>query len=171
MPCALTGAQLRDCKDSVGGIKEVKIKVLPDSLSAYTLTSGVVTIAAGGQSGWATYTFEKETGNFVSTITHNEQNGTTFDDQTGTIIMNKLSARLHNELKLLAQNRLQVAVKYQDGTYFLFGYENGMSLSTAAAESGTAFGDRNGYTINLVGKEKEPAPNMSASTYDSLRFA
>lgn len=171
MACALTGSQPRDCKDGVGGVKEVKIKVLPSALTGYTLTSGVVTFAGAALSGWATYNFEKETANFVNTITHSEQNGTTFSDQTGVVMMNKLSARLNLELNLQAQNRLQIAVKYEDGTYFLFGYENGMYITTAAGESGTAFGDRNGYTINYVGKEKNPSPNMSAASYDSLIFA
>ena len=64
MACALTGSQALDCKDSVGGIQEIKVKVHTGSVftGAVTYSSGTISaIAAGSQSGWYTYGLESET--------------------------------------------------------------------------------------------------------------
>lgn len=171
MPCALTSSIPVDCRDGVGGIEEIKFKELPSATTLtadYTLTSGTITIASGSQTGWFLYDLRTETSNATETGTGNEQNGTWFYDQALSILLYKLSTKLQKEIQLLGQNRLQVAVKLNDGTYWLLGYANGMTVATSAATTGTAFGDHNGYTINLIGREKEPAPNMSAATYDTL---
>lgn len=171
MPCALTLSKPLDCNDGVGGIVEVKFKVLPSSTtlaSDYTLTSGVITIASGSQTGWFLYNLELETAVFNTTPTVNRQNGTLHHVETLTMIVNKMSAAMQNEIKLLAQNRLQVAVKTHDGTYWLLGYQNGLMVTTIAGTTGTAMGDRNGYTFNFEGKEKEPTVNMTSATYADL---
>lgn len=171
MACALTLSKPLDCNDGVGGIVEVKFKVLPSSTTLaadYTLTSGVVTIAANSQTGWFLYNLELETAVANWTPTQNRANGTYHYVEALTIIINKMSAQMHNEIKLLGQNRLQVAVKTQDGTYWLYGYQNGMMITTVAGTTGTAMGDRNGYTLNFEGKESVPTPNMTSATYDTL---
>ena len=148
----------------------MKFKVLPSATTLaadYTLSSGVVTIASGSQTDWYLYNLEKETATASQKQTGNAQNGTSFNDQSMTIILNKMDAAMQNEIKVLVQSRLQVAVKFNDGTYWLFGYQNGMDITTADGSTGTAFGDRNGYTISLVGKETG-FPNMSAATYATL---
>jgi hypothetical protein len=48
------------------------------------------------------------------------------------------------------------------------GEDFGAFLSTGTAESGTAFGDRNGYAITLQAFEKEPAKKLAASLASTL---
>jgi hypothetical protein len=168
MACTLTLSKTLACLDGVGGIKEVKFHALPSSLSNYTLSSGVVTIAGSDLSDWFPYSLELETAQATETGTGSRANGTWFYDQQLVIIVNKLSAQMQNEIKALGQARVQIAVYLMDGTYFLLGYKNGMTVTTSVAGTGTAMGDRNGYTITLVGKESDPAPNMSQATYDTL---
>ena len=171
MPCALTRSEIFDCRDSVGGIIEFKVKVMPSSAtlaSNYTLTSGVVTIASGSQTGWYSYEVEKETSSFSETATGDEQNGTIFYSQELKIIVNKLRANMRNELKLLGQNRLQIVIKDKNKNYWLAGYEFGCTLSTSSNTSGTAAGDRSGYEMTFIAKEIEPHVNLSAATYATL---
>lgn len=171
MACALTLSLPLPCNDGVGGVKELKFKTLPSAstlASDYTLTSGVIAIASGSQTGWFLYGTELETAQVTETTTVNRQNGTLHWVQAVTMIVNKLQASVQNEIKLMAQNRLQVAVSLHDGTFWLLGYENGVMITTVAGTSGTAMGDRNGYTFNFEGKESEPTPNMTQATYDTL---
>jgi hypothetical protein len=43
-----------------------------------------------------------------------------------------------------------------------------MYLSAGTGESGTAFGDRNGYSITLQGLEKDPARELAGSLSSTL---
>lgn len=171
MPCPLTGSQALDCKDSIGGILEAKVKVLPiDSVitSDYVVTSGTVAIASASRSGWYTYSLEKETSAFNDDPQPNQQNGTLFYLQTIKIIMNKMSARLSYEVQLLGKNRLQWAIKDMNGACWLFGMKFGTDMSAGVAGSGTARGDRSGYELTFLGKEDAPAPNLSLASYNQL---
>lgn len=148
------------------------MRVLPSSLSDYTITSGVVTIAAGSRSGWATYGIEKNTAMFNDNATVNKENGTVNYEQEIKIIFNKLSTQVRHELVTAwAQNRLQVAVKDKNETYWLLGYEYGLDLETGNATTGTAPSDRSGYELTFKGSERQGHINMSAATYNSLYFA
>lgn len=172
MACTLTGSQLLDCKDSVGGIKELKVKVHPGA----TVTAGDITyasgaisaIASGSQSGWYTYGLEKETSSIATNGQYNPQNGTTFYQEEIKLIMNKMSARLFYEFDQMAKARVWVAVRDFNDTYWLFGYEHGMDITAMAAGSGTARGDRNGYDVTLTGREAIATPTITAAIYDTL---
>ena len=172
MACSLIGAYILPCRDNFGGIQEVKVRVLPSSLSDYTITSGVVTIAAGSRSGWATYGLEKNTAMFNDNGAVAKENSTVVYNQELKIIFNKLTAQVRNEIVLaLIQNRLQAAVKDKNGEYWLLGYEFGLDVESANATSGTAPADRNGYELTLKGEERQGQISMSAATYNSLYFA
>jgi hypothetical protein len=171
MACGLTLSKTLGCIDGIGGVKTIKIKTLPSQTTLdadYTLTSGVIAIASGSQNDWFRYDLELETAVFNSNGTGNRAQGTFFCDETGTVIFNKQSAEMRNELMAIGQSRLQIAVELQDGTYWLYGYKNGMTLSTVAGTSGTGMGDRNGYTLNWVGKESVLTPSMTAATWATL---
>lgn len=172
MPCTLTGSQLLDCKDSVGGIKELKIKVHPGATvtaSDITYASGAISaIASGSQSGWYTYGLEKETTSANTNGQYNPQNGTTFYQEEIKLIMNKLSARLYYEFDQMAKARVWVAVRDFNDNYWLYGYEFGMDITTMTAGTGTARGDRNGYEVTLTGKESKATPSITAAIYTTL---
>lgn len=171
MACALVVSKTLGCLDNVGGVSQVKFYSLPSATTLaadYTLTSGVVTIASGSQNGWLVYDLELETASFTHKGTTNRGNGTFFCDEALTLIVNGMSAEMRNEIQAMGQGRFQVAVKMNNGTYWLAGYQNGLTATTIDGGSGVALGDRNGYTFNLVGKEPVMSPSMSAATYASL---
>jgi hypothetical protein len=166
--CALTQGYVLDCREGIGGLKEVYIIEL-GNISAITESSGVVTAITKrtGKRFWK-YSLVRETSNATETITGNEQNGTLFYAQTVQIILNKRQASVRNEVMLLAKNNLVIVGVENSGKAFLYGREQGLILNTGTAETGTAWGDRNGYTLPFAGNEKELAPEVEASVLATL---
>jgi hypothetical protein len=166
--CLTTSTICKGCRDNVGGIK-----------AAYVIAgcvTGVTENASGeiltvGATGGTVYEFqvEKNTSNFIETITPSLENGTVFYQQDLTLVFFKLQQAIRNQLRLLAQNtNLKVFVETNDGSIFYLGEDFGMFLSAGTGESGTAFGDRNGYSITLQGLEKEPARELAGSLTSTL---
>ena len=58
---------------------------------------------------------------------------------------------------IISQANLSAIVKDQRGEYWLLGFQNGIRVSAGAMNTGKAFGDLNGVTITLTGKEPVPA--------------
>jgi hypothetical protein len=168
MPCALTQGYVLDCREGIGGLKEVYIIELL-GVSSVVEASGIVTsiTKTTGKRFWK-YSLVRETSNTVETITGNEQNGTIFYDQTVNIVLNKRQASVRNEVMLLAKNFLMIVGVENNGRAFLYGRRQGLQLLTGTAETGTAWGDRNGYTLPFNGKEEELAPEVSASVLTTL---
>lgn len=163
--CNLTTNITIDCRDSVGGIKELKLRKHPTTADV-TLTSANA-VASVTTSGWYHYAFRPETANFLETENENDANGTVFYDQVVNMMIHKLSTSQRNEFRILAQSRLDVVVLDRNGKYWLLGWNNGVTKSGTAA-TGQAMGDMNGYTLVLTGKEELPMVEMSSVIYATL---
>lgn len=157
MPCALTQNYTLDCKDSIGGLKEVYFAAVED-IDTWTGSAGTYTAVTMdmGKFFWK-YDLVKESANFAEAINTNVQNGTVFYAQTLEIILNKLQVNTRNEILLLAKNRLVAIVKDNNDQSWVLGELNGLDITGGGSGSGTAFGDRNGYTLTFTGNEKELA--------------
>ena len=166
MACTLISSFAFACRDSNGGIQEAKIKIFDASLTGVSESSGIVTFSGSGLTGWYTYYCEKMTANGSDAGALSTQNGTNVYTQTATYIFNKLQASFRNELKSLAQARVHIALKDNNGTAWLFGYTRGMDLTTSTSETGTNYEDRSGYTLTFVGSE--PNPIVAISNYTGL---
>ena len=171
MPCALTQGYSLDCKDSAGGITEVYF-IEKGNVSAIVSASGVVTglTKASGKRFWK-YELPKETGSFTHNPQVSNENGTLFFDQNLTIVVNKLSAAINTELKLLAQNIVVAVVKDNNNKYWMLGKERGLDMSGSTSGSGTAFGDRSGYSLVFVGKEPDQLYEVNSSVANALETA
>lgn len=167
--CALTQDYSFGCDVGVGGTKELHLIEL-ENIDTLTESSGTLTaITKLGGKIFRKYQLVLETANFEEDITGNRQNGTLFYAQKGTIILNKQQVAVRNEIMLLAKNRLVVIIKDNNLTYRLYGREFGMMLQTGTAATGTAWGDRNGYTLNFTGSELELAPFVLDSVIATLQ--
>ena len=167
--CALTQDYSFGCDTGIGGVKEVYLIEL-ENIASYTESSGTLTgITKVSGKVFRKYQLVLETASFDEAITGNRQNGTIFYAQTGVIVINKQQVAVRNEILLLAKNRLVAVVKDNNGTYRLFGREFGLMLLTGTANTGTAWGDRNGYTLNLTGNELELAPFVQESVISTLQ--
>jgi len=168
MPCNLTQSYNLDCRDSVGGLKEVYFMEL-GNLTSFTEASGVVTAitkAAGKK--FYKYQLVKQTSMFEDTLTVSEENGTVYSAQKLSIILNKLQANTRNEITLLAQNLLVCVAADRNGKFFLLGATNGLAITTIKGETGTKMGDRNGYTLEFDGAEPAFAQEVSAGIIAGL---
>ncbi|CAB5218026.1 hypothetical protein UFOVP208_40 [uncultured Caudovirales phage] len=168
MPCSLTQNYNLDCRDSVGGLKEVYFIETPN-ITAITEASGVVT-AITKTSGTKFYKYQlvKQTSMFEDALTVNEENGTLYSAQKLSIVLNKMQANTRNEILLLGKNLITAIAADRNGKYFLLGATNGLVVKTAKGETGTKMGDRNGYLIEFDGSEPLMAQEVSSSIITGL---
>jgi|SanBayMetagenome_1026888.scaffolds.fasta_scaffold00471_7 hypothetical protein len=171
MACALTQGYTLDCKDSLGGIVEVYFMASQD-VSSYTVSGGVMT-ALTKASGKRFYKYElvKATSGVVENINASVENGTIFYQQELTIVLNKLQANTRNEILLLAKNLLVAVAKDNNGKYWYFGLTRGLDITAGSGQTGTAEGDRSGYTLTFTGKEPELAPEVNSTVAGQLQTA
>lgn len=153
---SIAGSVLLDCLNSNGGIDEIKVKAFDSALTGITVTSGVGTLAGSALSGWKLFECEEETAMADDAGATSAAEATTVFTQTVTYINNKLKASFRNTLNSMHGMRVHVAVKDNNGLVWLFGYERGMIVSASSGATGTAFNERNGYSVTFSGREKQP---------------
>jgi hypothetical protein len=168
MPCALTSGYTLDCKDSLGGVTEVYF-IEAANVTATTEASGVITTLTKAP-GKRFYKYEqvKDTSMMNQTITTNVQNGTVFYAQELMVVLNKLQTATRNEILLLAQNTLIAVVKDSNGVFWYLGKTRGLDLTAGTAGTGTAQGDRSGFSLTFTGSEAELAPSVAQAVYSAL---
>lgn len=152
MACNITLAGLAlDCKDT-GGIKEVYIADR-NNISTLTLsaTTQVITgITMSGSTKWYRYSMNAQTGNLSSKITNSTENNTSYVESTLNLVFAKMSATKRIELESLRLGELAVIVRDNNDVYWYLGYDYAVEMLDATVQTGTAFGDLNGYNINLI---------------------
>ena len=138
MGCAktLTGMGL-DCRESVGGIKEVYIlgdrsevtvTVAQDAITGITLDAG--------SDKFLPYKFRKQTGSMVSTINTSEENGTTFVQTDVTLVFHKMEAEKRLEVAALMVGDCAMLVKDGNDKYWFLGKDEPVTMTAGTA--GTA---------------------------------
>lgn len=168
MPCALTQGYTLDCKDSLGGIKALWL-INHANVTAVTEASGIVSaITKAASKVFYKYELVKATGSLTETITASVENGTVFYAQELSIVLNKLQANTRNEILLLAQATLMAVVQDANDKYWLLGRVAGLDVTGGTAATGTAQGDRNGYTLTFTGAEKQLAPEVASGVIAGL---
>ena len=157
MACALSTGYTLDCRDSIGGIKEVYFMEL-GNLSGSTVASGTMT-ALVKATGKRFYLYQQDVNHaeFVEDDKYSRENGTIYYEQKLSLVFNKYTAIMMQEIIVLAKNRAVAIVTLQDGTYRFLGFQNGLMVSEGNYNSGKAMGDRNGKVLTLMGEEPNPA--------------
>lgn len=168
MPCALTQGYNIDCKENIGGVRAVWFIGYGD-VSAVSEASGVVTaITKVAGKSWYKYNLIRNTASWTETPTGDVANGTMFWSEELTIILNKLQANTRNEIQLLSRATVMSIVQDNNGKYWLVGKNNGLDLTTGSHTTGTASGDRNGYTLTFNGEEREMAVEVNTTVMATL---
>jgi len=165
--CILDNGISLGCKDSLGGIKEAYIATFNGN-EVYTIDTDDVITDITGTEDFFTFEQRNEQGEFVQTGNHSVENGTNFWTQTVSLIFTKSDAEDRNTLMLLAQSTLMVIVLDQNGKYWVVGEGNGADLVASTQSAGKAYGDLNGTTVTIEGKESSPAREMDAATFATL---
>lgn len=169
MACNITSSLPLSCRDSVGGIKTAYILDASGEAITVTEANGVVSVLSVGATSitdLATDMFEfaqvKQTANVVETVTASEEQGSIFYQSVLSLVFNKLESTKLNALKVLAANsKLCIVIEDNNGNLWMPGNTNGMIVSGGTSESGTAFGDRSGITIEFTGYHSAPMYQVS----------
>ena len=170
--CALTTGFDLDCRDSIGGVKSVRLASLED------YTAMAATVAAGAITGWTTAALEffkydqlKETSSLTESINGSSQNGSVYFTPEVVIVLSKLDVEKRNQIKLLAQQRLVAIVEGNDSSYWVVGYANGLELNAGTSATGTAFADLSGYSLTLSGLEADTMLSIAQAEVDLVTSA
>lgn len=168
MACALTSNYTLDCRDSIGGLVEIYF-IEAGNVSSIIEASGVVTaITKASGKVFRKYEQDQDTAFFVENLNSNVQNGSQFYQQELTIVCNKMQTATRNELLLLNKNRLIAVAKDANGAYWLLGKTRFLHATAGNSGSGTASGDRNGYTFTYTALEPSLAPSVDSTIIAGL---
>jgi hypothetical protein len=118
------------------------------------------------------YTPPRGSSQAMETITGSSENGTIAYTPTVSMVLNRLTKEDQNEIKLLGQTQLIIFCQLNEqlanghDVIIALGVTNAMQMNAGTADSGTAFADRNGYTLNFDGFEANPFPMVADYTTD-----
>jgi|688.fasta_scaffold32185_7 hypothetical protein len=154
--CSISSGYAIDCRDGVGGNKEVYIIDFYD-VTAVAEASGLVT-GITKASGKRFYKFEipEATAEGKDTPVGNTQNGSLFFNHEFTMALNKRDAATRNIILVLGKARVIIVARELSGRWTMYGKDNGLWLTTGEGTSGIAGGDRNGYNLTFAGEQREP---------------
>lgn len=162
-PSTIAGSMLIDCLTGNGGVDEIKVKSHDSTLTGISVASGVATLSGAALTGWKLFECEEETSMAEETGATSAAEGTTVYTQKLTYINNRLKASFRNTLNSMHGMRLHVVYKENNGLIWLLGYERGMITEASVSGTGTAFNERNGYSVTFSGREKQPMVSVSNS--------
>lgn len=157
-----------DCSNNMGGIKTVyitnfgdveSVKMGEDKITGITLTSG---------SKFKTYQFRKGTSSMNSELTADETNGLNFVTTTLNLVFTKMETAKRIEMSALSISQLAVIVLDSNGIYWYITPDDYASASAGTAETGTAKGDRNAYTLTLTTENTTYPIEIEASAVASI---
>lgn len=170
MACAITSGYALDCKDVVGGVKNIYVTELANVTSVGTNASGFVTgITMVSTKKFYKYALMPKGANtYTENIQTDPANGTVAYEPTISVVFSKLDQNSAYLFELIIKNRTAIIVEMKDGSYFLCGKENGMESSGGTAASGQAMNDFQGYTLTFMGMEKTFSPEVDSSIISGL---
>jgi hypothetical protein len=177
MACTnLTKGRGLDCNRISGGVKYIYFGVYDtftapiDGTGIVVSNSEITDIEMDATTGLYRYTVPRGSTTINESITGSVENGTLFYTPTVNMVLNRLTKEDQNEIKLLGQTQVvifaQLNAQLANGHDVIvgMGVVNAMSLNAGTADSGAAFGDRNGYTLTWDGLEANPFPMVADYT-------
>lgn len=168
MACNQTLSGLvRDCAPSMGGIVEV-YAANRDEIGTITIADDKVSAIATGTGKFKKYAFARNTGSMTSTYNISKENGTTYVATDLVLVFNRMETTKRVEMLALAQNELVLVVKDANGKYWLLGKDEPVTATAGDGQTGTARGDRNGYSITLQDNSAELPYEVDEKIVDGL---
>ena len=162
MACTLTlTGRGVGCKDALGGIKRIYVAEWSDGLWD-PIVAGVVADVTEATT-FFTYDMTRGSGSLTQTITSDLAAGTVFFDQVCSVTFNKAAATDIAEISNLVKGRMAVLVQDNNDNWFVVGHKNGVEVSGGTAQTGTAAGDQNGFTLEFSAQDVAPAPFLAVT--------
>lgn len=170
MACLLANGRALECRESIGGIRNVYF-VNHNDMGAYTIDSDGELDDLGETSASFKYALNPQGSDFDEAITVSEENGTVFYEQTLNLSLPNLSKTALKNLKILTQGRFQIFVEDNNinettgfGDLYLAGAYNGATVTGGNVGRGKAYGDMSGYNLTIVGREHRAALPVAPSS-------
>lgn len=143
-PQTLAGIAL-DCTTSQGGIKAVWMADYND----VTPTMSEDKVKVTDTSKFKKFEFRRGTSTMTSTLTADETTGVNYVTTELSLVFTRMDTQKRIEMAALSVGQMAAIVLDSNGVYWYLGYDDYVSASAGGAETGTAKGDRNAYTITL----------------------
>ena len=159
-----------DCSHSLGGIKTVYIANYGDveSVSADTASGKIVSVTMADSAKFKPYQFRKQTGSMTSTLTVDETAGVNYVSTELSLVFTKMETAKRLELSALSIGQLAVIVEDSNGTFWYLGKDDYVSATAGGAQTGTAKGDGNNYTLTLRDESDTYPFEIDKSAVDSI---
>lgn len=161
------------CRNSAGGVVRFYIANTSD-IDKTSLTyggDGELTEMSIDGSLYA-YIPYVDSASWSEAINTSVENGTCFYEQTATMVMGANSQALRNIVRDLGgAANIVVMVKDNNGRMWLIGDPTGKRLTwlnSGDSNSGTAYGDRNGWNLSIMCRNAEPAIEVVPSNESDL---
>lgn len=159
----------RDCSTSMGGILQVLLANKEDVASVSKTGDKITTITMAASAKFKAYHFNKETGSLTSTFTIDKTTGARYVTSDLVLIFNRMQTAKRVEITALSQNDLVALVEDCNHTWWYLGFDEAVTASAGDAQTGTARGDRNGYSITLQDTSLEMPYEVDASLIEGLQ--
>lgn len=158
----------RDCQPSMGGIVEA-YAINKEQIESFTITENMVSaVAVADGEKFKLFSFARNTGSMTSTYTSDPATGVRYVTTDIVLQFNRMETAKRVEIMALAQNELCLIVKDANGKYWLLGHDEPVMATGAEGVTGTARGDRNGYSITLQDTSLEMPYEVDAKAIATL---
>lgn len=153
-----------DCAPSMGGIKKIWLANYADidTIAMDSTESDKINVTLASTKTWKPYEFRKETGSLTSTLNVDESNGLNYVRNELSLVFTKMETAKRIEIAALSIGQLTAVVLDSNGKYWFLGKDDYVSASAGGAQTGTAKGDQNAYTLTLA-TESESYPYECSS--------
>ena len=150
MSCAQTLSGItRDCLANIGGVRAVWLANYAN-VDALTESAGAITaISMLNSEKFKEYQFARNTASLTSNNTVNAENGTSYVESDLVMVFNRMDTNKRLEVVAMAQGELVAIVEDNNGNMWYLGHDFPLTLSAGDGQTGTARGDRNGYSVTL----------------------
>lgn len=133
----------------MGGIVEAHA-INREYIEKITATEGKITeVTLSAEEKFKSFYFNRNTGSMTSNYTLDPATGVRYVTTDLALQFNRMETAKRIEITALAQNELVLIVKDANGKYWLLGKDEPVMATAGEGVTGTARGDRNGYSITL----------------------
>ncbi len=167
MSCLITNGRLEACKDGISGIRDIyfinfgEIETVTYGGTAPDFGDDIVGITGVAK----LYKYELKGANtFDQNIISSRANGTTFFEQMLTIQFKRQDVATTRNIKFISYGRPHIVVRTRTEEFFLMGLQEGADVDSGSINSGTEYGDYNGYQLSMKASEIVPANWLTDAT-------
>lgn len=156
MACTQTLSGItRDCMGNNGGIKTVWLANYDDVASLTESAGAITAVSMATGKKFSKYEFPRNTSSMSSNYSVNAENGTSFVETDLLMVFSRMDTAKRLEIVAMAQGNLVAIVEDNNGNKWYLGHDFPVTINAGDGLTGTARGDRNGYSVTLRDESAE----------------